>query len=351
MTRQHVIRRPHHPHRLARQLRPPQRRHWSWRHTHSHPGQSGGTSPNGLAHAQSPSPSSRRGSPRGSPRRQRHALLPHAPWHPKQRIRAGLRPSPSIWRACLHSPCWHAAILSGHTADPAAWAISVLTATACGCLPAICSSVFRRASRSKPVIRWMATLAFMMLCQFLIGPALVFPGVTGDTAAFAVGTDHPTMESIACLLQVSDLRHTTGRHGCHVVAGGMDDGALVCAGRLQRRPEPHRRIRRCTRNPHSRHLRPVRPVGHQRRLACRPVGSRRHRRASPLDRRAMRMAPSATLAGVAVGADTGAWRRLGLMQAHATSSIRTARLLRAAAHHEGHHQSACRHAHICQGAS
>lgn len=27
-----------------------------------------------------------------------------------------------------------------------------------------------------------------MLCQFLIGPALVFPGVTGDTAAFAVGT-------------------------------------------------------------------------------------------------------------------------------------------------------------------
>lgn len=34
----------------------------------------------------------------------------------------------------------------------------------------------------------MATLAFMMLCQFLIGPALVFPGVTGDTAAFAVGT-------------------------------------------------------------------------------------------------------------------------------------------------------------------
>ena len=71
---------------------------------------------------------------------------------------------------------------------PTAWAISVLTATACGCLPAICSSVFRRASRSKPVIRWMATLAFMMLCQFLIGPALVFPGVTGDTAAFAVGT-------------------------------------------------------------------------------------------------------------------------------------------------------------------
>lgn len=71
---------------------------------------------------------------------------------------------------------------------PTAWAISVLTATACGCLPAICSSVFQRASRSKPVIRWMATLAFMMLCQFLIGPALVFPGVTGDTAAFAVGT-------------------------------------------------------------------------------------------------------------------------------------------------------------------
>lgn len=34
----------------------------------------------------------------------------------------------------------------------------------------------------------MATLTFMMLCQFLIGPALVFPGVTGDTAAFAVGT-------------------------------------------------------------------------------------------------------------------------------------------------------------------
>lgn len=31
MTRQHVIRRPHHPHRLARQHRPPQRRHWSWR--------------------------------------------------------------------------------------------------------------------------------------------------------------------------------------------------------------------------------------------------------------------------------------------------------------------------------
>ena len=115
MTRQHVIRRPHHPHRVARQHRPPQRRHWSWRHTHSHPGQSGRTSPNGLAHAPSPSPSSRRGSRRGSPRRQRHALLPHAPWHPKQRIRAGLRPSPSIWRACLHSPCWHAAILSEHT--------------------------------------------------------------------------------------------------------------------------------------------------------------------------------------------------------------------------------------------
>lgn len=71
---------------------------------------------------------------------------------------------------------------------PTAWAISVLTATACGCLPAVCSSVFWRASQSKPVIRWMATLAFMMLCQFLIGPALVFPGVTGDTAAFAIGT-------------------------------------------------------------------------------------------------------------------------------------------------------------------
>lgn len=78
--------------------------------------------------------------------------------------------------------------LVGAYDHPIAWAISVLTATACGCLPAICSSVFRRASRSKPVIRWMATLAFMMLCQFLIGPALVFPGVTGDTAAFAVGT-------------------------------------------------------------------------------------------------------------------------------------------------------------------
>lgn len=66
--------------------------------------------------------------------------------------------------------------------DMAAWAFTVLIATACGGLPAICSTVLRchnQERSSSPYIHWAIALVFILLCQFHIGPAIVFPDASG----------------------------------------------------------------------------------------------------------------------------------------------------------------------------
>ena len=244
--------------------------------------------------------------------------------------------------------------LVGAYDHPTAWAISVLTATACGCLPAICSSVFRRASRSKPVIRWMATLAFMMLCQFLIGPALVFPGVTGDTAAFAVGTITQRWNQL--LASYKYLISATPPVGTDAMSlPAVWTMALWCA--LAASSAALSRIAGFG-------VAPAIPILVTFALSA-LLGTKDGWHAGLLGaaaiavllpwtaarcgwRRPRLWLASLLVLTLALGAGLGSCR---LMQAHATSSIRTARPLRAAAHHEGHHQSACRHALICQGAS
>lgn len=77
--------------------------------------------------------------------------------------------------------------------DMAAWALTVLAATVCGCLPAICSAVLRHLYQerspnpytSSPYIHWTITAAFILLCQFHIGPAIVFPDAS-DATGFTV---------------------------------------------------------------------------------------------------------------------------------------------------------------------
>lgn len=78
--------------------------------------------------------------------------------------------------------------LIGVYGDMAAWTLTVLVAAACGCLPTICTAVLRLRNRERACsthARWTITLAFVLLCQFHIGPAIVFPD-TADAAGFSI---------------------------------------------------------------------------------------------------------------------------------------------------------------------